>query len=449
MIIKEGKILIDGRIFEGDIKIENGIISKIDRFIGENGEEIIYANGRYVLPGLIDIHTHLDDTIGKYNIADNFNSGSLIAAKNGITTLFNFITERGDRPLNVAIKEFLRKGKDSSVNYGFHLTPINFGKKEIDYIKGLIDTGFKSFKFYTTYKDAGIYIDYEKMHNVVSALKSEDTIFLVHAEDESILEKYYCYDYQTPFDHALYRPVEAEVEAVKKVIQIAKETDANFHIVHCSAVESANLINASKKECKITVESCPQYLVLNDELLKENDGHRYFCTPPLRSSENSIEMQRLAREGKFDIFTTDHAPFIRRDKDENRERLRLVPNGLPGIGALAHIIYRIYTDDNKVNLSEFAKRLSENPARIMNLFPQKGAIKEGSDADIIIFSECKEKKEISPTDRDVYNPYYNFTSNLRFDYVIINGVLLIENGRVINNNFRGRCINVNPEGIQE
>ncbi|MGB9599398.1 MAG: amidohydrolase family protein, partial [Myxococcota bacterium] len=151
----------------------------------------------------------------------------------------------------------------------------------------------------------------------------------------------------------------------------------------------------------------------------------------------------------FDIFTTDHAPFIRRDKDENRERLRLVPNGLPGIGALAHIIYRIYTDDNKVNLSEFAKRLSENPARIMNLFPQKGAIKEGSDADIIIFSECKEKKEISPTDRDVYNPYYNFTSNLRFDYVIINGVLLIENGRVINNNFRGRCINVNPEGIQE
>lgn len=442
MIIKEGKILIRDRIFEGDIKIEGGIITKIDKSIDSKDDAIINANGRYVLPGLIDIHTHLDDTIGKYIIADNFYSGSLIAVKNGITTLFNFITERGDRPLNVAIEEFLRRGKDSIVNYGFHLTPINFGKKEIDYIKRLIDAGFKSFKFYTTYKNAGIYIDYEKMHNVVNALKNEDTIFLVHAEDESILEKYYCYEYQTPFDHSLYRPVEAEVEAVKRIIQIAKETKAHFHIVHCSAVESAHIIDKSRELCKITVESCPQYLVLNDELLKGNDGHRFFCTPPLRSSKNSAEMLNLAKEGVFDIFTTDHAPFLKKDKDECKNRLRLVPNGLPGLGTLSHIIYNIFQDKDEVNIIEFSKRLSENPARIMNLFPQKGVIMEGSDADLIIISESDSAQMIVPTLSDVYNPYQNITSKLKFDYVIISGDVIIKKGNLINREFKGRCVNV-------
>jgi len=451
LIIRNGKILINDSITtEKDIRLEGGLISRIDRNIkaGAN-EEVIDARGRYILPGFIDIHTHLDDNIGKYNLADDFYSGSLVAAINGITTLYNFITERTDRPLKSAVREFLKKGKNSVVNYGFHLTPVKFGVRNFDYIKRLIETGFNSFKFYTTYKNAGIYLPYEEIERVVEQIKDRKTVFLVHCEDEEILSEYYCYQYSEPYDHFRFRPAEAEVVAIKNIIRIARETNARFHIVHCSSREGAKVINSARAKLNITLETCPQYLVLSNEYLKTKDGHRYFCTPPVRDEKNRTALMEMAGKGVFDIFATDHAPFRKRDKDENRRNLRGVPNGLAGLGALSHIIYKILKEAKRIPFAELSKRLSENPARIMKIYPKKGTISEGSDADLLILSESTCERKIRPSLTDSYNPYKDFTSNLRFDYVIIGGVVVVRNGRIINNRFRGRCLNVSPEGIQE
>ncbi|MCX7958269.1 MAG: amidohydrolase family protein, partial [Deltaproteobacteria bacterium] len=312
MIIKNCKIISNKGFEEKDIRTDKGIIVKIeDEIRAKTGEEVIEAKGRYILPGFIDIHTHLDDTIGKYKLADDFRTGSMIAALNGITSVYNFITERTDRPLKYAIEEFKRKGEKSVVNYGFHLTPVNFSPADLDYIKRTIENGFTSFKFYTTYKNAGIFISYEDIERVVKKIKTDKTLFLIHCEDEEILSRYYCYQYSEPYDHLRYRPSEAESEAVRKILSIAETTGARFHIVHCSSKESAELIRNGRNNSKITVETCPQYLILSAEHLRKRDGHRFFCTPPLREKENMMTLRKMAQSGFFDIFTTDHAPFKR------------------------------------------------------------------------------------------------------------------------------------------
>ncbi len=448
MIITGGKVLIDNRFVEVDIRIKKGLIEKIDNKISARcGEDIIDASNKYVLPGFIDIHTHLDDTIGKYILADDFYSGSIIAALNGITSIYNFVTERKDRPLKYSIEEFLKKGEKSIVNYGFHLTPIYLSNKSIDYIKSLIDNGFSSFKFYTTYKNAGIYLPYEEITNFVNKVKSDKTLFLVHCEDEEILSRYYCYQYSTPFDHYIFRPKEAEIAAIEKIIEISRTTKGRFHIVHCSTPQGADIVNKAKTYTKITLETCPQYLLLNNKKLKGRNGHRFFCTPPLRKDEDVKLMKQMAQKGIFDIFTTDHAPFNKADKDENRDNLRMVPNGLAGLGALVHTTYKILCENSSNPLIELSRRLSENPAKIMNLFPERGIIKEGSIADIAILIEGRRRCRIIPTLSDAYHPYEKLTSNLKIDYVIINGVVIVKGGKIIPTQQKGRCLNVKSKGF--
>ncbi len=432
MIIKGGRVLTEEGIKELDLRIKDGIIDK----------KIIDAKGGFVLPGIIDIHTHLDDYIGKYKIADDFYSGSIIAALNGVTTIYNFITENDNRPIQNAISEFLKKGNNSIVNYGFHLTPTVTFRKNIKDIYRLIESGFTSFKFYTTYKNAGIFFEYEEIERFVDNIKTSNTVFLVHCEDEQILSRNYCFDYTNPFDHSLYRPVEAETTAVKMIIEIAARTKGKFHIVHSSTYKTVELVNQAKEKIDISCETCPQYMVLNNELLKDENGHRYFCTPPLRDESERIKLLNAAKGGMIDIFSTDHCPFLKSDKDENRKNLRLVPNGLPGLGALSHIIYENLSINKSEPVFEFSKRLSLNPARIMGIYPKKGVIQEGSDADIIIFTETDKNKMILPALTDSYNPYENFYFRLNFDYVIINGAVVVEDGRLINSKNKGRCINV-------
>lgn len=442
MIIKNGRIFLGSGFLNGDLKIRGRIIEKIDRYISaEEGEYIIDAKGRYLLPGFIDIHTHLDDNIGRYRIADDFDSGSRIAALNGITTVYSFITERADRPLKSAVEEFKIKGGRSVVNYGFHITPVDFSERNSDYIRRLIEKGFISFKFYTTYKDAGIYLGYEEILKAVEMFKTDRTVFLVHCEDEGVLSEFYGLKYACPPDHSLFRPCEAEIKAIANIIEIARTTRARFHIVHCSCGESVRRIYEVRDDLEITSESCPQYLVFSRDWMNDSDGYRLFCTPPLRSEDEREGIVGSASDGLIDIFTTDHCPFFKSDKDENKDDLRKVPNGLPGLGALPHIIYDILVASGGQPISEFSLRLSENPAKIMGIYPQKGVIREGSDADMVVLSESTDRKNIIPTLSSCYNPYEKFGSKLNIDYVIINGVLVVREGEIMRFDHRGRCVN--------
>jgi len=441
VLIKNGLVCFEDGIRPADIFVREEKIVSFDS--SESAEKIIDASGCYVMPGMIDIHTHLDDIIGKYYLADTYKSGSEIAVLNGITTLFNFITQGKNETLNESVVKAVSKAKDNSYcNIGWHLTPTSFSGNDRKDIKEKISKGFKTIKLYTTYKQAGIYTDYIQLENVFNELKDYDVTFLIHCEDNDIVEEESAkdYDFSKPFTHTLLRPKLAEFKAIRKVIELAEKYNTKLHIVHVSTCEGIDLINDARRNLNVTCETAPHYLFLNDEYLKREDGHMWLCSPPLRDKNNSENMMKKAKEGFFDIFATDHCAFLKKQKDESKKDIRNIPNGLAGIGALPHLIFNLHSDNLDYAFTEMTKRLSENPAKITGLYPAKGTLKPGSDADLTVINPNGIERDLKSTLSDAYETYPGFKTKLSLKYVFINGEVIVENDKMINEECRGKFI---------
>ncbi len=420
ILIKNANICnAEGNAFLSDILIKNGKIHKITNNIPEkNVEKSINADNNLVMPGFIDIHTHVGEQTGAYEPADDFLKLSSIALLNGITSFFSFITKTEKLSLEDKVKIVEKKAKNSLCDYGFHLSPIRFDTTSLKDIEKLISKGYKTFKLYTTYRQAGLYSSYAQIEDFANFLKTYDTTLLVHCEDDEVLNLHknkFLNDARTFF---LSRPQQAEVEAVKKMINICNRTRQKFHIVHVSCAESVELIIQAKNKNPITFETCPQYVFLNDELIKNNNANRYLCSPPLRSEENRLEM--LKNINNIDCFATDHCPFTKEQKDKFP-----YPSGLPGIGALVPLFYNIFKDTPNL----LVKHLSEMPAKITGIYPQKGLIAEGSDADLIILKNGKQSN-IKSTFSECYDPYCNMTSSLEILYTIKSGKIAVKDNQI-------------------
>jgi len=335
------------------------------------------------------------------------------------------------------------KAKDNSYcNIGWHLTPTSFSGNDRKDIKEKISKGFKTIKLYTTYKQAGIYTDYIQLENVFNELKDYDVTFLIHCEDNDIVEEESAkdYDFSKPFTHTLLRPKLAEFKAIRKVIELAEKYNTKLHIVHVSTCEGIDLINDARRNLNVTCETAPHYLFLNDEYLKREDGHMWLCSPPLRDKNNSENMMKKAKEGFFDIFATDHCAFLKKQKDESKKDIRNIPNGLAGIGALPHLIFNLHSDNLDYAFTEMTKRLSENPAKITGLYPAKGTLKPGSDADLTVINPNGIERDLKSTLSDAYETYPGFKTKLSLKYVFINGEVIVENDKMINEECRGKFI---------
>lgn len=420
LIIKNANICnAEDNIFLSDILIKNGKILKISENISENqASKVINANKEIVMPGFIDIHTHVGEQTGLYEPADDFLKLSSIAILNGITSFFSFVTENESLNLLDKIKIIEEKARHSLCDYGFHLTPIKFDSESLSKIENLINKGYKSFKLYTTYRQAGLYSSYIQIEEFANFLKRYHTTLLVHCEDDEILNLHkdkFLNDARTFY---LSRPPQAETEAIKKIIKICKNTKQKIHIVHVSTAESVKILNHVKKDIPITFETCPQYMFINDELIKNDNANRFLCSPPLRSEENRQEM--LKNINDIDCFATDHCPYTIEQKDTFP-----YPCGIPGTGALIPLFYNIFKDTPNL----LVKHLSEMPAKISGIYPHKGIIKEGSDADLVVLASGKNKK-IKSSFSDCYDPYSNMTSSLKILYVIKNGEITVQDNQI-------------------
>jgi len=381
------KIVSSTDIIEQDIIIENGIISDIGNLSNTKADFEIDGKGKYAFPGFWDIHVHLDDKIGEFEIADNYKTGCEKAIKNGITSICSFVTQKEDETLLNSIQKAKEKAKNSNFcDIEWHLTPTKFDKESLEEIEKLISKGYRTFKFYTTYKKAGIYRDYKDIESFAKHFANRDIQILVHCEDEAILEEANRLGNRF-IDHALKRPKKAEVEAVREIISICKRTEVPIHIVHISSILSAQLLAAAKaKGVKISGETAMQYLFLNENLYKTENGNYAFCTPPLRDD-------------------------------------------LPGIESIVPLLFNLYEDRNEDGLKEICRTFCEKPAKFMNSFPQKGKIKIGSNADIAIVS-LGEKRNIELCQETIH-PYGKIASHVNIDFVLKNGEIVVENNKII------------------
>lgn len=433
--VKQGKVCRQNRLQEADILIEDGKILDVGHFPSSlHADQTIDARGCYVLPGLIDFHVHLDDQIGDYSIADTYQSGSKVAIQNGITTIISFITQPIGRTLEEAVEKACGKAKNRCYcDYTWHLTPTTWDDKSWEQIIFYVKQGFKTLKLYTTYKPAGIYTSYDQMAIILKRVKPYGIRTLVHCEDEAVLQALSRESF--PREQAIsltkWRPKSAEIEAITQVLALSKQLSAPVHIVHVSTVQGVKLIAQAKKEgVLVSSETGPQYLFFNEDYLMGEGGYRYLCTPPLRDEVNRHTLNLMATQGYFDIFVTDHCPFTKKDKAEHQDDVLAVPKGLPGLGALFHQIFQIYRYQGEEGFIEIAKKLSEQPAKLAGLFPQKGQIARGSDADLVICHLSKEERTVRATLADVYDPYVEFKTKLSINTVLLRGKTVVKNDRL-------------------
>jgi dihydropyrimidinase len=429
--VRNGRLAHGASLQDADVLIEDGRIVAVGQ-VGPADQDLD-ASGCYVLPGFMDFHTHVDDRIGRFQLADTYETATREGLANGITTLCTFVTQGKGQTLLQAMKEARAKAAGRAhADVLWHLTPTSFEPRELRFLDTLLEAGYRTLKLYTTYKPAGLYASYQRLEELFARFGQRGATFMVHCEDDGVIAGVDpgTLDLSRAASHGLMRPEEAEVAAIRRVIALAVAAKASLHVVHVSTVEGAKALRLAKAAGNVTCETCPQYLVLDDTWLAREDGHRWLCSPPLRGDRAAF--RALAREDAFDVIATDHCAFRPEDKDSWDGRdLRQVPNGLPGLGALPHVTWKIWEDDPDRAALGLTTHLSANPARLAGVGDRKGAILPGMDADLVVLDPRGPERPVRATGVPCHEPFPGFTTKLHFRSVLLRGVPRVQDGRLL------------------
>jgi dihydropyrimidinase len=433
-LVRHGRAVLPEGIEPLDILVEDGqIAALLPPGTTAVADQMIDAAGCYVLPGFIDFHVHLDDRIGPFYLADTYGSGSRVALQNGITTLCSFVTQGAEESLIQALNTARRKAHGTThTDVLWHLTPTRFEGEDWTNLEALAATGYRTYKFYTTYQAAGIFADQQRLDEVFRRLGPLGARFLVHCEDDDVMAAVDAehLDLSAPGTHGRLRPEFAELLAVEALLDLALHRRVPLHVVHVSTVTAAEILLRARGSADVTCETCPQYLWLDETWLDRPDGHRWLCSPPLRGSRERL--RELARAGAFDLLATDHCAFRKQDKDAWDHRdVRTAANGIAGLGALPHLAWKLWADTPDRAALELAKRLSQNPARRAGIEDRKGALRVGLDADLVVLDPTGPETPLVSSLADVHETYPGFTSNLTFRHVLLRGEPVAADGRLL------------------
>ncbi len=433
LLIRGGTVWTPEGARRADVRVAGGTIAEIGELAPARGEETLDAAGLHVLPGMIDMHVHVDDVIAGRELADTFATASELAVRTGVTTLAGFVTQREGETLAEAVARCrARADGRSRCDFAFHLTPTAW-PWDWDEVERLVRSGSTTFKVYTTYRDAGLYTDYERLGEILARLAALGARLLVHCEDDAALAEVARegLDFADARTHAALRPERAEVVAVERVLELAVRTGCAVHVVHVSTADALARIAAARLRAAVTCETAPHYLRLSDAALAGVAGHRFVCTPPLRPEATRARLEADAASGSFDVFATDHCAFTRADKDARRDDVRAVPGGLAGIGALVPTVFELVVKRHHRPLGELALRLAANPARVLGVYPRKGAVAVGSDADLVVVDPAGPARPVTSTLADAYETYPGRTTTLSVRRVLVRGRVAAADGALV------------------
>lgn len=318
-----------------------------------------------MIPGIFDFHVHIGETIAGHELADNWQSFARLAEHSGLEGIGVFVTETEQMCLAAKLEHMREAAKAFTGKVFWHLTPLTATAENIIPLLAT-DTDLK---LYTTYRNAGLYTSYESIARLMQDLGSHKPRLLVHCEDDDIVTEYSNrYPFFRPADHCLRRPEKAEITAVEKLLELAIKHHYPVHIVHVSCPKAALLIQQAKKEADyLSCETAPHYLLLNEESLADAQGHRWLCSPPLRSESSRGMMVELLQDGIFDIIATDHCAFSTSLKDEGILHPEATPMGIAGSGALFTLLAEHLVGQGKISMPQLFNLISHNPAKLMHM----------------------------------------------------------------------------------
>lgn len=445
LLLCNGCVFTDGCTRSLDIGIHNGKISALASGLPKKSEKILDISGKLVLPGLIDAHTHMGIPIMDTFSADDFTSGSIAAACGGITTIFDFTVQNPGQTLSDSLHMRHEKAQGKChVDYGFHVNITDQPEHSIEEIPQLIADGFPSYKVFSTYK---MMVNWQQFRTVLHAVGQANGLLLLHAEDNDLVQNATARNIEardfTPLQHASSRPPDAEASAIHEACKIAFDLELPLYIVHLSSKQGLHAaLEARRKGCKVYIETCPQYLLLTEEYYQRDHGHYFITTPPLRTEEDSQALWQALSDGEIDVVATDHCPFSERQKNSGNGLFHRTPNGLPGVETLFPLMYTYGVSQGRISLKQMVQVLAYNPARIFKIYPNKGEIHLGADADLVIWDSSQTSTICARQlhGRADWSPYEGMKISGKLCYTILRGQIIADNASFVGKNVQGKLL---------
>ena len=442
VLIKSGRILTAADDYVGDVFVEGERISLIGESLDVQADKVIDAAGKYVLPGCVDPHTHLDMPFGGTVTIDDVESGQTAAAFGGTTTHVDFIIQPQGATFAQALEEWRAKANGVQViDMGYHMavTDLNEGGT-LEELATLPDQGITSYKLFMAYKGA-LMVDDETLFRTMQVAADTGALVMVHAENgdaiDVLVKEALAAGHTDPKYHALTRPPETEGEATNRAIQLARVAGSPLYVVHVSCAESVEPIQlAREKGWDVWGETCTQYFFIDYTFLERPnfEGGKYVYTPPPRDKANQDVLWNAVRTDKLSAISTDHCAFLwDGQKTIGRDDFSKIPNGGPGLENRLQMIHEFGVRGGRISLNRMVELLSTNPAKLFGLYPRKGTIAVGSDADIVVFDPDKRVTISASThhSKSDYNLFEGTEVTGAPEVVLLRGNVLVEDGELV------------------
>ena len=439
LLIKNGTLVDSAGMYPGNLGIADGKIATI--FQGDKGisaDREIDATGKLIFPGIVDTHVHFQlQDLGKSISTDSFASGSKAAAFGGVTTFIDFADQtRGESPLKGFYERRKVADKQVAIDYSLHVSKTDL--EYLDEIPQLIKEGVTSFKFFTTYSWRKLDLTDTQLVSFFQEVRKQRGFVMGHCENDSMIQDYrnqLIKDKKTdPIYHVHSRPHLVEEEAMQRVILFARRTGVHLHLAHITTKQGGDLLARAKSDnLRVSGETCPHYLLLNEKAYTSPDGYLNLMSPPLRHAKDQQALINYLLSGTIDQIVTDHCEFSRESKGEGKLPFNEVLNGVPGVETSLPLIHNLLVNSKKINYPQLVQLLSTNPAKLFGLYPQKGSLHIGTDADLVIFDPAL-PREITPQSLHYeidWNPYTSFLVTGWPITTILRGNILCDNEKFV------------------
>lgn len=456
-IIKGGNVVTPAGSYTGDVGITGEKISALAADLDANGAQIIDAKGHHVIPGVLDVHVHLELPFMGAVSADDYRTGTRAGARGGVTTVIDFAIPYAGESLNDAADNWMKKAEGKSlIDYTFHICITRYDEHK-DQIKGMVERGFTTFKEFMIYASEGWQSDDRALYGTLEQMKQHGSMLLVHAESSRVLdeliERHHTPELMKKYGarlHPMTRPNFIEAEAIQRVVQWSEATGGQLYIVHMSTGEGADIIKAAQaRGVPVVAETCAQYLILDDSVFEREDGHLFACCPQLKKPKDVQRLWQGLKSGEVSVVSTDTCTFTREQKAMWKGDWTKIPMGMPGLETLLPITYTEGVLGGRITLEEMSQKLSANPAKLMGLSPRKGAIQVGADADIAIIHPTK-KIKVDPKTMETnadWSPFEGMDLAGFSRTTLSRGEVIVDNYKVVGKEGRGKWLSRTSAGM--
>jgi dihydropyrimidinase len=441
-VVRNGTVVTATDTFLSDIGIAGGKITAIGQALPiENAGKTIDASGMLVMPGGIDAHTHLDMPFGGTTSADDFESGTIAAAYGGTTTLIDFAIQQKGQSLRQAFETWMKKAdRKAAIDYAFHCIITDLGASQLEEMGALIHEGVSSFKLFMAYPGV-LMVDDATIFRAMTQAAKYGGLICMHAENggviDVIVQKALAEGKRSPKYHALTRPTTAEGEATARAIALAEMAGAPVYIVHLSCNDALEKVREARdRGVPAYAETCPQYLYLSLDKMDAPgfEGAKYVFTPPLREKWHQEKLWQGLAQDTLQVVSTDHCPFCMKEQKElGKDDFTKIPNGGPGIEHRLSLIYSGGVHGGRFSPNRFVQLVATAPAKLFGLYPRKGTIAVGSDADLVVF-DTNAEQVISASTHHMKVDYSMF-EGIRVKglpkSVLSRGRTIVENGKFV------------------